>query len=65
MTISTEQYLTNVVDMMNSIDKFVMDDLGLVVYYKDLPNEPFSAAEYKEGSFMKEFLLLVEKHITV
>jgi len=52
--IPTEQYLKNIVGTMNSIDRFVMEDDGLVVYYKDLPNEPF----------MREFLELVEKHIT-
>jgi hypothetical protein len=57
---STEDILLT----LSIINRLEMTEAGLEIGIKDLPGETFSKEKFFEGSFTKELIILMEKHLS-
>jgi hypothetical protein len=57
---STEDILLT----LSLIKRLEMTEAGLEIGIKDLPGETFSKEKFFEGSFTKELIILMEKHLS-
>jgi hypothetical protein len=52
--------------IIKDISSIEVDADGLVdLYWKSNPREPFCASEFVSGSFTRELIELIEKHVAV
>ena len=57
--------LREIEEFLKSIQNIKVSSLGQVdIYFEFEGQQPFSATEYKRGSFVREFIELVERHVS-